>query len=89
MRTSDKTNFKADDDYRVSEHVLEMFEKKYSKHFPKKKYLNFEEPYLDRKETFKDGLFQWIFNEDPWEKDNPKEHTLNKVNEFFNFMTAM
>lgn len=41
MRTSDKTNFKADDDYRVSEHVLEMFEKKYSKHFPKKKIFEF------------------------------------------------
>lgn len=57
MRTSDKTILKAYDDYRVSEHVLEMFEKKYSKHFPKKKYLNCEEPYLDRKETFKDELF--------------------------------
>ena len=72
MKTTINTKNEVDPDFRVSEYVLELFEKKYPKHFPKKRYLNYEQQYLDSKETFKDSLFQWVFEEDPWEKNKSK-----------------
>lgn len=73
--------------FSVSEYVLEIFEKKYSKHFPKKRNFHCDNFYLESKNDFKESLFQWIYEENPWEKEDPKRITFEQVNDFFNFMT--